>query len=74
MSSRAFVFLQSLREQRLRCLGVVTVNRRPARGMQIQLEFRGKTEIGRVTSIKPTDWEGRPGVTPTIYVVQGEPS
>lgn len=74
MTSRAFVFLQRLREPRLRCLGVVTVKPHPARGVQIQLEFRGKTETGRVTSITPTNWDGRPGVTPTIYVVQGEPN
>ncbi len=73
MSSRAFVFLQSLRDQRSRFLGVVTVNPRPARGMQIQLKFRGKTETGRVTSIEPANWDSRPDVTPTIYVTQGEP-
>lgn len=74
MSCRAFVFLQSLREQRLRCLGVMTVKPHPARGVQIQLEFRGKTETGRVTSFEPANWDGRRDATPTIYVAQGEPN
>ena len=60
MSSKAFVFLRRLREQRSRFLGVLKVNPRPAKGVQIQLEFRGKTEHGRVVSISPANWAAEP--------------
>jgi hypothetical protein len=74
MSDRAFVFLQRLRDQRSRFLGVVTVKPRPIEGAQVHLEVRGKTVTGRVASITPANWNPQCGVTPTIHVTQDKPS
>ena len=71
MAFRVRVLLKRPGHEMPKDIGVKEIEPRPIRFGKTTFTHEGKTQVGRIESIEPPDWESHPETIPWILVVQG---